>query len=60
MKRSRHDGRERLRSVIHTSCMIAEQGDGPSLVLYQTSLSHAGELHYWTISCACAMTAARW
>jgi hypothetical protein len=24
--------------------MIAEQGDGPPLVLYQTSLSHAGEL----------------
>ncbi|PFG08799.1 transposase [Marinobacter sp. LV10MA510-1] len=44
MKRSRHDGRERLRSGIHTSGMIAEQGDGPPLVLYQTSLSHAGEL----------------
>jgi hypothetical protein len=37
--------------------MFAEQGDGPPLVLYQTSLSLP--VNYWTMSCACAVTAAR-
>lgn len=42
MKKSR-DGRERLRSGIYTSAVLAITEDGRRLVLFQTNVGHAGE-----------------
>lgn len=42
MKKSR-DGRERLRSGIYTSAVLAITEDGKRLVLFQTNIGHAGE-----------------
>lgn len=42
MKKSR-DGRERLRSGIYTSAVLAITDDGKRLVLFQTNVGHAGE-----------------
>jgi len=42
MKKSR-DGRDRLRSGIYTSAVLAIADDGKRLVLFQTNIGHAGE-----------------
>lgn len=43
MKKSRNSDKERLRSGVHTSCIVTTLADGRQISLFKTGINHAGE-----------------